>query len=196
MDRELPERKRIRDAELMRALAHPLRGAILNHLMARGPRTASECATAVSSSASNCSWHLRQLERYGLVERAVAEEADGRQRPWQATQVGLDFGGLDEDPELRSAQLALAGARLREEQELTQRFLDAAESMPTPWRDAAALNAYALLVTPDELTDLVAAMDRLLRPYVAPIRADPPDEALPVHVGLRAFPRVEAGGEA
>ena len=82
---ELPPRKRVRDAELMRALAHPLRAALLDYLTAIGPRTASECAEAVDSSASNCSWHLRQLAQFGLVERTDA--VDGRERPWRATEV-------------------------------------------------------------------------------------------------------------
>src|SRR3954469_4042951 len=67
---ELPPRRRVRDVELMRALAHPLRSAVLSYLMSVGPRTASECAEAVDSSPSNCSWHLRQLAQWGLVERA------------------------------------------------------------------------------------------------------------------------------
>ncbi|MFD1046589.1 ArsR family transcriptional regulator, partial [Kibdelosporangium lantanae] len=39
----MTERMRVRDVELMRAMAHPLRAALLNYLMAVGPRTASEC---------------------------------------------------------------------------------------------------------------------------------------------------------
>ncbi|MDQ3579679.1 MAG: ArsR family transcriptional regulator, partial [Actinomycetota bacterium] len=35
----LPSRKRIRDVEMMRAMAHPLRTALLSYLLAEGPRT-------------------------------------------------------------------------------------------------------------------------------------------------------------
>lgn len=183
---ELPPRRRIRDAELMRALAHPLRAALLNYLLAVGPRTASECATAVDSSASNCSWHLRQLAQWGLVERV--EATDGRERPWRAVPVGLDLG--DSGPEAR----ALEGTWLREEETLVQRFLDTADDLEAEWRRAVALNAYALRITPAELEALNAKIDELVRPYVAAIRTDAPDGAEPVHAGWRAFRRIEADG--
>lgn len=183
---ELPPRRRIRDAELMRALAHPLRAALLNYLLAVGPRTASECGTAVDSSASNCSWHLRQLAQWGLVERV--EATDGRERPWRAIPVGLDLG--EPGPRTR----ALEGTWLREEETLVQRFLDTSDDLEPDWRQAAALNAYSLRITPAELAELTAKIDALVRPYVAPIRTDAPPEAKPVHAGWRAFLRIEADG--
>ncbi|WP_158883938.1 ArsR/SmtB family transcription factor [Amycolatopsis anabasis] len=190
---ELPPRRRVRDAGLMRALAHPLRSELLNYLMAVGPRTASECADAVDSSASNCSWHLRQLAQHGLVERV--EATDGRERPWRATAVGLDFGEVAEDPAVQAAQLAVVGARLGEEDRLTQRFLDTAANLESSWRDAGGLNTYALRVTADELDELVRAIDALVRPFVATIRTDVPADARPAHLGLRAFRRIEADGK-
>ena len=72
------DRREITDVRRLAALAHPLRTALLSHLLAVGPRTASECATAVDASPSNCSWHLRQLEKHGFVERA-GEATDGRE---------------------------------------------------------------------------------------------------------------------
>ncbi|MEV5719032.1 helix-turn-helix domain-containing protein [Amycolatopsis mediterranei] len=190
----LPPRKRIEDVELLRALAHPLRSALLNHLTAVGPRTASECAEAVGSTASNCSWHLRQLAQYGLVERAEGE--DGRERPWRARQVGLELGELADDPARRAAQLGVVGATLSHEQELTQRYLDSLDDLEPAWRAATGLNTYALRVTPAELTQLTEAIDALIRPFVGAIRTDAPTGARSVHVGLRAFPRIEHSGKA
>lgn len=187
---DLPPRKRIEDVELMRALAHPLRSALLDHLMAVGPRTASECAAAVGSTASNCSWHLRQLAQHGLVERADGE--DGRERPWRACQVGLEFG---DDQALRGPQLAVVGTTLARERELTERFLDAAERLEKEWRDASGLNTYSLRVTAEELDTLVKRIDAIVRPYVGAIREDAPEGARPVHLGLRAFLRIDAEGK-
>ncbi|HEY3709195.1 MAG TPA: helix-turn-helix domain-containing protein [Amycolatopsis sp.] len=190
---ELPPRKRVDDAELLRALAHPLRTALLQYLTAVGPRTASECADAVGSTASNCSWHLRQLAQYGLVERA--EGGDGRERPWSARQVGLDLGDFGDDPALTSAQLAVVGTQLSQEQELMQRYLDSFDGLDPEWRDAGAMSSYTLRVTPAELERLVTAIDALVRPYVGAIRQDTPDGARPVHVGVRAFLRIEHDGK-
>ncbi|MEV4598229.1 helix-turn-helix domain-containing protein [Amycolatopsis sp. NPDC049253] len=190
---ELPPRKRVDDAELLRALAHPLRSALLHHLMAVGPRTASECAEAVGSTASNCSWHLRRLAQHGLVERADA--TDGRERPWRALQVGLDLGDLGEDPALNRAQLAVVGTQLAEEQDLTRRYLDSLERLDPAWRAVGGFSSYTLQVTPAELDRLLQAVDALVRPYVGAIREDAPEDALPVHVGLRAFLRLGPDGE-
>lgn len=189
---ELPSRTRVRDVELMRALAHPLRSALLNYLMAVGPRTASECAAAVDSTASNCSWHLRQLGNWGLVERA--EATDGRERPWRATQVGLDFGDLDGDLAVRTAQLAAVGTTVATDRELAERFVDTVDELAPEWQRVATFNAYSLRLSPDELAALNAAIDALVRPYVTTIRTDAPPEARTVHGSWKAFPRIEADG--
>jgi DNA-binding transcriptional ArsR family regulator len=190
---ELPPRMRVRDVELMRALAHPLRSALLNYLMAVGPRTASECAVAVDSTASNCSWHLRQLNGWGLVERI--EAADGRERPWRATHVGLNFGEFGDDPATRAAQLGILGASMANDQLLTQRFADSIDQLSPEWRNSAGLNDYALRISASELETLNAAIDALVRPYVATIRDDAPPDARPVHATWRAIPRIEADGK-
>ncbi len=182
-------RRRVTDLALMTALAHPLRAAVLRHLMATGPATASECADAVGSTASNCSWHLRQLAKFGLVE--PTDGPDGRQRPWRATVVGLELGELADDDAMRTAQLAVLGGVLREDQTLTQRFLDRAEELPPEWRGTGILNTYALLLTPDELARLEKTLDDLLRPYVTTIRTDAPPDARPVHAAVRAFLRLD-----
>lgn len=185
----MTERRKVRDVELMSALAHPLRAGLLRYLMAVGPRTASECAEAVGSTASNCSWHLRQLARFGLVEPDDA--ADGRQRPWRAAVVGLELGSLAADPAMRTAQLAVLGASLADEQELTQRFLDRSDEVDPQWRDTGALDTYSLRITAGELADLAAKVEDLIRPYLSTIRTDAPPDARAVHAGFRAFLRLE-----
>src|SRR3984893_15394384 len=57
--------RRIRDANTLRGLAHPVRIQLLEELALVGPMTATELAARVGESAANCSWHLRQLARYG-----------------------------------------------------------------------------------------------------------------------------------
>src|SRR6267154_5444983 len=48
----------IRDAAVMRAMAHPARLALLQHLRNSGPATATECAGVVGLSPSATSYHL------------------------------------------------------------------------------------------------------------------------------------------
>ncbi|MEU4806835.1 winged helix-turn-helix domain-containing protein [Actinosynnema sp. NPDC023587] len=184
---DLPVPRRISDLEALKALAHPLRVALLNHLLAVGPRTASECAAEVGSSASNCSWHLRRLAKAGFVDRTDA--GDARERPWRALDVGYSVDAFSEDPAVRSRQDALIAWQLNEDNRLAQRFLDRRHEIPREWLDAAGLHGYAVNVTPEELAGLLAVIDGVLRPYLVPLRTDVPDGARPTHVGLRAFPR-------
>lgn len=74
----------ITDPRAVRALAHKARVEALDELYAsRGTRTATDLAARCGLSPSAMSYHLRALEKYGLVERA-ASEGDARERRWQA----------------------------------------------------------------------------------------------------------------
>jgi DNA-binding transcriptional ArsR family regulator len=183
-------RRRVTDARALRALAHPLRVALLNHLMAFGPRTASECAEAVGASASNCSWHLRQLAAYNLVERVGS--ADGRERPWRAVATGLDYGGPGEGPAARAANQTLTALWLDEDFRLAREFLRRQDEADPDWREVSGLSNYELQLSAEELGELSDRLDALIRPYIGMTREDPPPEAKPVHVSLLAFPRPEA----
>src|SRR5215472_4220467 len=85
----------VTDPRAMRALAHPVRLDILSAL-AKGPKTATECAEAVGESPQSCSYHLRTLAKYGFVERA--EATNGKERPWRKVKSGLNWS-TDTDPE-------------------------------------------------------------------------------------------------
>ncbi len=84
-------RRQVTDVRALRALANPVRYRIFGHLMAFGSQTASECAAVVGATPSNCSYHLRELARFGLVERVDDGAADGRERPWRTTATGFSY---------------------------------------------------------------------------------------------------------
>jgi DNA-binding transcriptional ArsR family regulator len=182
-----PRPRRVGDSAALKALAHPVRLALLSHLLAAGPSTASACAAAVGSTASNCSWHLRQLARHGFVERT--EAADGRERPWRSTDVGFEVGGDPHDPAVLTQQDALLALQLDEENQLAQAFLDGRRELDPAWREAATVHGYTLTATPEELSALLARIDAILRPYLTPVREEAPDGSRATHVGVRAFPR-------
>lgn len=180
-------RHRVSDPRALRALAHPLRLALLDHLMAFGEQTAAQCAEAVGSTASNCSYHLRSLARVGLVEPGAS--SDGRERPWRSVATGLEFG-----PEPDSASPAAAGAAravdelaLAREEALTRAALARHPEQPEPWQAAEAHNSYALRLTPAELSDLINAIDGLVRPYIALTRNRVPAGADVAYLRLLAF---------
>ncbi|HEX8860491.1 MAG TPA: helix-turn-helix domain-containing protein [Actinomycetes bacterium] len=184
------DRRRVTDAKALRALAHPLRVALLNHLMAFGPKTASECAQAVGSTPSNCSWHLRNLALYRMVERVGSD--DGRERPWRAAATGFDYGDLDAGPAARAANQALTTLWLDEDHRLAREYLRRHDQLDDAWRGTDGFSSYELRMSPEELGRLRDALDALIRPYIGMTRDDPPPDARPVHLSLLAFPRPEA----
>lgn len=185
-------RVQITDVRALSALAHPVRLALLNHLMAVGPQTASQCAPVVGATASNCSYHLRHLARFGLVEPAESLAAeDGRERRWQSTATGFRFDealvNSGDHASLAAAQ-ALTATQLAQHSQLAHDFLRRADSVEPEWLDATSFAGYSLLVNADELRNLMIELDRLIRPYIGLTRADAPADARPVRVSLDAFP--------
>lgn len=170
-------RRRITDARELRALAHPLRLALLDHLMSFGEQTAAQCAEAVGSTTSNCSYHLRALGRVGLVEPSAS--SDGRERPWRATSTGLTYGPVDAErsPAAAGAALVLDELSLARDEELTRQARRRHDEQPGDWRAAEAYHDYALKLTAAELAELTDQIDRLVRPFITMTRQDAPENA-------------------
>jgi DNA-binding transcriptional ArsR family regulator len=184
-------RRIVRDVDALRALAHPDRLAILLFLLAAPTRTATECAAEIGVSPSACSYHLRELERFGYVERADAQ-GDARTRPWRASAVGFTLGGdwEDDSPDARAARYAIGRAELAANHRLIERFVDAADDLDPAWQAASDFSTFELTVTPDELTELNEQVAALLRPFRTPVREHAPDAAAAIHVVYQAFPRL------
>jgi DNA-binding transcriptional ArsR family regulator len=154
--------RRLSDPRELQALAHPVRMAIIEQLSISGPLTATELADRLDETPANCSWHLRKLARFGLVEEA--EGGTGRQRPWQVPGIGFsweDEDGSTSTEQRRAAQamseLAMARAmdRLRQAQ---HRVVDE----PEQWRRAQSSAEMVAWLTPEELGELNDAIRELL----------------------------------
>ena len=179
-------RRRISDPTALRALAHPLRLALLDRLMFFGEQTAAQCAEAVGSTASNCSYHLRALARVGLVEPGASD--DRRERPWRATSTGLEFGPPGPaSPAAAGAAAALDELALARDEELTRSAHRRRREQPPQWQAAEVFHSYGLRLTAAELSQLVGEIDQLVRPYIAMTRADAPPDAEVASLRLAAF---------
>jgi DNA-binding transcriptional ArsR family regulator len=175
------------DADALQALAHPVRLDVLNYLMSQGPATASVCARAVGDSPSNCSYHLRVLARYGLVE--ADQSADGRKRPWRAKVTGFSIEEAEPGTAAARGGAALLAASVQLDQRLAREYLARRDRVAAQWRAADAYATYTLRATPRELSELVAKLDELIRPLIAATRTDASKQAALVHLSLQAFPR-------
>jgi DNA-binding transcriptional ArsR family regulator len=178
-------RRRITEPQALEALAHPVRLELINYLMAQGPATASTCARAVGDSPSNCSYHLRVLAKAGLVDEVASE--DGRERPWRALITGFDTDA-DNDGPLTPQVAELLAVALQREQRMMRDYLARRDEVPRRWRGADVYSSYTLRLGPQELIDLTAKLDALIRPYIAATREDAPRGSAVVHLGLQAFP--------
>ena len=129
--------RKVTSAQELRALAHPLRLRLLEELVVSDPATdtatASELAERVGESPANCSWHLRQLAKFGYIEEAPG--GTGRERRWRAVIEMHDWDTANSrDPEfLAAADVAQDIVIDHEFQQLRQRRAWLANE-PEEWR--------------------------------------------------------------
>ena len=98
----------ITDPTLMRALAHPVRMALIELLGVHQTLTATQASEALGESPANCAFHLRTLAKYGFIEEAGGGR--GRERPWRASATSQRIRLRSADLESEQAKVA-AGAR-------------------------------------------------------------------------------------
>jgi DNA-binding transcriptional ArsR family regulator len=190
----------ITDAQTMRALAHPVRLSILDHLRQHGPATATELSPEVGATPSVTSWHLRHLAGFGLV-RDSEPGPDRRARRWEAASRGFRFE-VPADPadaERTAAARALSEHLFARSTELPRRWLEDVEAGLDPaWRRLAGLANTRVVVSDQELERIGDAIEQILAPYV--LRG--PDERPTGSRGVRLLRYVlpeaddEAGGRA
>ncbi|MGR6316704.1 winged helix-turn-helix domain-containing protein [Micromonospora soli] len=186
-----PEQRRvtISDPQVMRALAHPARMAIMEHLSTvEGGATATECAEIAGLSPSATSYHLRELARFGLIEEAPSR-GDARERVWQAFSPSYYVeSGPDADSEARAAELALVEAHLARDSQRVRDWIRRAPEESRDWYEAAWFSDSLLLLTAEELAELNNTIQGLLEPYRRRLRTNPPEGARSVAVQYRALP--------
>lgn len=180
---------RISDPQVLRALAHPLRGRLLGLLRLEGPSTASRLAERVGESSGATSYHLRQLAAYGMVVDA-AGRGTGRERWWQAAHTTTTWepdellgqpGGLEANELMQRHQVEVMGRELRS-------WLDSGRAHGPDWAAVAGLSDYVLRLTPAETRQLLEEVYAVLDRWAARTH-DPRPATLPVNVFTAAFPR-------
>jgi DNA-binding transcriptional ArsR family regulator len=154
------EIRQITDARTLRALAHPVRIALLESLRLDGAQTATEAGERIGETPTTCSYHLRQLAKYGFVEEAGGGQ--GRSRPWRLTSIGMSFAPASGDPEATAA--SEAALHLFRERQLAryETWRQHRAAFPKAWQDAATDSEYLFYLTPDELQQLNTEVHEVL----------------------------------
>lgn len=157
----------ITDPKAIRALAHAARLEVISELYStQASRTATELAAQTGLTPSAMSYHLRALQKWGIVVPAPTA-GDARERRWKA--AGTDFtvnsGGGVASPEVAVLDLELdayrrrvsAYARTRDEQRQRGESGDGPSSV--------VLASNLLYLTPDQRAELNNRLFDLLRDY-------------------------------
>jgi DNA-binding transcriptional ArsR family regulator len=174
----------ITDPQAMRALAHPVRLAVLSYLQRHGPATATHLAPHVGATPSVTSWHLRHLAGFGLVVDAGPGEVrdDRRQRWWKAAARGFSFEvGESADAEAAGRVLADQLIEIAREQ-VDRRIVETEPELDHAWRRLAGISSTTIMLTAAELEALARSIDELLAPYVNRPVSEVPGDARRVHV--------------
>lgn len=179
------------DPRALRAVAHPIRLELIGLLRRSGPLTATEAAARIGESPASCSFHLRQLAKYGLVEEAGGGR--GRQRPWQATAplTSWQQAGGGEDREEATAMLTRVIVERYFGQALG--WLERRRSEPPEWARVAGAGDRVLYATPAEIEELDERITELLDQFLERLE-DPstrPEGSRPVNVIQLVFPLSE-----
>jgi hypothetical protein len=162
--------------------------ALLEELAVYGPLTATEVGERIGETPTTCSFHLRQLAKYGFVEEAGGGK--GRARPWRVTSVAMSVDIDHDDAETQVAADTLM--RLFRERTFARaaKWWQTRSSYPKEWRDAADNSEFVSYLTPAELKQLTEDMFALLYPWMERL-TDPskrPPGALPVETLLLSYP--------
>ncbi|WP_436735704.1 helix-turn-helix domain-containing protein [Streptomyces sp. BBFR102] len=159
---------------------HPVRVALLDLLAEHGTLTSTEAAARLGHSSGLCSFHLRQLARYGLIEEVP--HRGGRARPWRLRWETPGAGGEEERERFSTLDREL-------EDESYRHWLAHRDQGPTAWREDESFST-VLHLTPAEAAELATSVRRLFAAYREREEhpaARPPD-AVAVAAVTRLFP--------
>ncbi len=180
----------ITDPKAMRALAHPVRMALLELFNFRDTVTATEASEALGESPANCAFHLRTLAKYGFI--AEAGGGRGRERPWRMVNRSLRLTTNQPDPQAQVAADQLGRVML-------ERWLDKArrtygrQVKAAGWGQAISWSRNHVFLTAEETEKLMGEVLRLFHPYADRL-TDPsqrPPGALPVEWSIFSAPELE-----
>jgi DNA-binding transcriptional ArsR family regulator len=174
---------KLTDPKAIRALAHPARLAVIEELYSGRELTATECAEIGGLSPSAMSYHLRSLEKVGIVERAPAK-GYGRERPWRQAGAYLQVEGTSSVAE----SAALGSTVLARLADQFARWMSRRDSETIAWREASVVASGQVWLRVAELEELGELVDKLISSYQSRNSDDHPQDARRIRFSMFAFP--------
>lgn len=151
------------DPRAIKALAHPARLAVIDEFFNGRKLTATECAEIAGLSASAMSYHLRALERWGIIHRSESTD-DGRERPWEAAGDGLRLES-DEPRASGAGEAVLINRILDRQRAEVLDWLGRDRAVDDDWNEIMTLTSHGAWLSPDEARRLGQEVVTLLERY-------------------------------
>jgi DNA-binding transcriptional ArsR family regulator len=169
---ETPVPLEIADLEALKALAHPRRQRMLQHLGLHGPETSATLARALGLNTGATSYHLRALAKFGFVEE-VPGQGTGRERWWRAPVRDLRIPPRSRQSEqMRAVIDELAVADFADDFEQFLAFQARRDDLGD-WADAFASSRGSIRLTLEEFRGFFEEYIGLLNRYKRPDDAAP-----------------------
>jgi predicted ArsR family transcriptional regulator len=188
----------ITDPTVMRALAHPVRMALIELFAVHPTLTATQASEALGESPANCAFHLRTLAKYGFVEEAGGGR--GRERPWRASTKSQRIRLRSSDLDSEQARVAAGALEQVWHDRLLARIGDvfANRRWSPEWEAAAGSSLTMAFLTPAELQTVRDEIGEVVLRHWDERRVDPaqrPAGALPVEIASFAYPRQDLSAQ-
>lgn len=148
--------RRVTEARVLAALAHPLRRRIMDALTVDGPSTASMLAERTDQAVANISHHLKVLASCDLIVEAPELARDRRERWWRRDSSGLSWStnDFDNDPSSQAVASAAVSLNLDRHASLARAWHAASEQRRAAWGEGPFTVDRWLKLTPEELAEL------------------------------------------
>jgi hypothetical protein len=184
------------DPKAMRAMAHPMRMALIELLAVTPTLTATQASEVLGESPANCAFHLRTLAKYGFVREAGGGK--GRERPWTRVHRSISLS-TESQPDYQAELAAHALAQAYGERMIDRiRYAYTNTSWPKGWEEAVFTSDSVRFLTAEEAVGVSREMRAIIDRYEGR-REDPesrPAGALPVEIAHYVFPLAELAGLA
>ena len=161
---------------------------MLSRLQQEGPATSTTLAQALNESTANTSYHLRQLQRHGLIEEEV-QRGDRRDRWWSAAARHYNVAPeIYDSAEHRAAVAELRAHVLEHDAAIVASFFEHESEYDPELRQASTFTNHGIYATPDEVRALTANLSNALRELERPDPATRPPDAARWYGVLRLVP--------
>jgi len=173
------------EAAAMRALADPVRLALMDQLTRRGPATTADLAAQAGISDEAVRDHVERLAEVGPLEPTGDE--------WRTFGRGIFFEVPESGPQdVQLAARDLSNAMLLNYERIPRDWVERIEpQLELDWARAAGLFNAGLSVTADELRTIQEDLETLLTPYLN--RTDPPAESRRIRILAYFLPSAAQG---